>query len=495
MPKGRSILQQPKMLYSPYFVLAIMAGYFAVLAGISWLTARRARPDAFYLGGRACPWYIIAVGMIGSSISGVTFISVPGMVQASGFSYLQMAAGFVAGYLVVAQVLLPLYYGLGLTSIYTYLQRRFGRYSYKTGAAFFILSRLLISAIRQLVVAAVLQTIVFDKLGIPFYINVILTLVLIFVYTNKGGIKTIIWTDLLQTIVLLAALMLIMYNTADHLGLSVRGVVEMARASDLSRTLFFDDFNDRRYFWKQFLAGVFTVITMTGLDQDLMQKNLSCKNLREAQRNMRCYGLGFLPVNLLFLTLGVLFVEFMRCNGIAQPANPDNIFALIATSGLLPAATTIFFITGITAAAYSSADSALAALTTSFTIDILGVKNADTLAPLKRRGVHLGFSGLLIVLILLIKSFGNDSLINTLYGIAGYTYGPLLGLFAFGLLTRRRVRDRCVPFIAAASPLLSWGLATLSPRLLNGYQFGFEILIVNGLFTFAGLWAAGRGKN
>jgi SSS family transporter len=482
------------MLSSPYFVLAIIAGYFALLVGISRLTTRHTRTDSFYLGNRRSPWYVIAIGMIGSSISGVTFISVPGMVGASGFSYLQMAAGFVVGYIVVAQVLLPLYYRLGLTSIYTYLQGRFGTYSYKTGALFFILSRLLISAVRLLVVSVVLQQLVFDKLGIPFCINVIITVLLIFVYTQKGGIKTIIWTDLLQTVVMLAALALVMWSVADNLGLSVSGVGESVWHSELSRTLFFDDATDKRYFWKQFLAGAFTVITMTGLDQDLMQKNISCRNLREAQRNMQCYGLAFLPVNLLFLTLGALFIQFMQQRGITPPAAPDNIFATVVLSDYLPAVTMVFFIIGITAAAYSSADSALAALTTSFTIDILGIKNDDARLPAKRRMVHLGFTVVFIAMVLLIKYIGSDSLINTIYKIAGYTYGPLLGLFAFGLLTRRRVCDRRVPLAAAISPVFAWLLAEISPILFGGYQFGFELLIVNGMFCFVGLWIVSLRK-
>ncbi|GHT15765.1 sodium/iodide co-transporter [Bacteroidia bacterium] len=476
------------MSFSPYLILLIIAAYFALLVGISWLTTRRLQPDSFYLGNRRNPWYIIAIGMIGSSISGVTFISVPGMVGAGQFAYVQMVLGFVVGYVVVSQVLLPLYYGLGLTSIYTYLERRFGKSAYKTGASFFLLSRLLGSTIRLLVVSVVLQTIVFDKLGIPFFVNVMITVALIFVYTNKGGIKTIIWTDLLQTVSLLATLALSIYSIANYMGLSWHGLWQTVRESDLSRVFFFDNPADKRYFWKQFLAGIFTTITMTGLDQDLMQKNLSCKNLREAQRNVHSYGLAFLPVNLLFLSLGVLLYAFMGQSGIALPANPDNIFPMIATGGYLPAIAGIFFIIGIISAAYSSADSALAALTTSFTIDILGLKNDDKKLTRKRKIVHLGFSLAFVALILLINAWGNQSLINTVYNVASYTYGPLLGLFAFGLFTKRQVKDRWIPLVALLSPLLSWVLKEASPHLLNGYQFGFELLIVNGLFTFAGLW-------
>jgi SSS family transporter len=454
---------------------------------ISWLTTRRVRADSFYLGNRKTAWYVIAFGMIGSSISGVTFISVPGMVEASRFSYIQMVLGFVVGYVVVAQVLLPIYYGLGLTSIYTYLHKRFGRYSYKTGASFFLLSRLLGSAIRLLVVAIVLQAMVFDKLGIPFTVNVFFTIGLIFLYTHKGGVKTIIWTDTLQTFALLSTLALCMVGLSQKMGLSPEGVWALVRESDLSRTFFFDNPNDTRYFFKQFLAGVFTTITMTGMDQDMMQKNLSCKNLRDAQRNMRTYGLAFLPVNLLFLVLGVLFYSFIARSGLAMPGTPDEIFPYIATGGFLHPLAGVLFIVGVIAAAYSSADSAMAALTTSFTIDILEVRDDDPHLRRKRRWVHAGMSAVFLLLILVFKLFYSESIINTVYKVASYTYGPLLGLFAFGLFTNVQVRDRWVPLVAVVSPILSFALSELSPTLFGGYKIGFELLIINGLFTFAGL--------
>jgi Na+/proline symporter len=468
--------------------MGIVAAYFAVLVLISWLTTRHVQADSFYLGNRKAAWYVIAFGMVGSSISGVTFISVPGMVGASQLSYIQMVLGFVVGYVVVAQVLLPLYYGLGLTSIYAYLHKRFGRFSYKTGASFFLLSRLLGSAIRLLVVAIVLQALVFDKLGIPFVVNVFFTIGLIFLYTHKGGIKTIIWTDTLQTFALLATLVLCMVGLSWQMGLSPEGVWTLVRESDLSRVFFFDNPDDTRYFFKQFLAGVFTTITMTGMDQDMMQKNLSCKNLRDAQRNMRTYGLAFLPVNLLFLVLGILFYAFIARNGLAMPAKPDEIFPYIATGGFLHPVVGVLFIIGVIAAAYSSADSAMAALTTSFTIDILGVKNDDPHLRRKRRWVHAGMSAMFLLLILVFKLFYSESIINTVYKVASYTYGPLLGLFAFGLFTKMQVRDRWAPLVAIASPILSFALSALSPMLFNGYRIGFELLIINGLFTFIGLW-------
>jgi SSS family transporter len=475
------------LISSPYVILGIIGAYFGVLVLISWFTTRRVQVDSFYLGNRKTAWYVIAFGMIGSSISGVTFISVPGMVGASQLSYLQMVLGFVLGYVVVAQVLLPLYYSLGLTSIYSYLHTRFGRCSYKTGAAFFLLSRLLGSAIRLLVVAIVLQALVFDKLGIPFVVNVFFTIGLIFLYTHKGGIKTIIWTDTLQTLALLLTLVLCMVGLARAMGLSPGGVLTLMRESDLSRAFFFDNPADKRYFFKQLLAGVFTTITMTGMDQDMMQKNLSCKNLRDAQRNMRAYGLAFLPVNLLFLTLGVMFYSFIAHNGLAMPDKPDEIFPYIATGGFLHPVVGVLFVVGIIAAAYSSADSAIAALTTSFTIDILGLKNDDPSLRRKRRRVHAGMSAVFLLLILVFKFFYSESIINTVYKVASYTYGPLLGLFAFGLFTKVQVRDRWVPVVAILSPVLSFALSELSPVLLNGYEVGFELLIVNGAITFAGL--------
>jgi Na+/proline symporter len=475
------------MSFSPYFTLGIIGLYFAVLVLISWITTRRLRADSFYLGNRKTAWYVIAFGMIGSSISGVTFISVPGMVGASQFSYVQMVLGFVVGYVVVAQVLLPLYYSLGLTSIYAYLHKRFGWYSYKTGASFFLLSRLLGSAIRLLVVAIVLQALVFDKLGIPFVVNVFFTIGLIFLYTHKGGIKTIIWTDRLQTVALLTTLILCIVGLAQAMDLSPKGMWTLVQDSELSRVFFFDNPDDKRYFFKQFLAGVFTTITMTGMDQDMMQKNLSCKNLRDAQRNMRTYGLAFLPVNMLFLAIGVLFYAFIARNGLVMPDKPDEIFPYIATGGFLHPMVGVLFIVGVIAAAYSSADSAMAALTTSFTIDILGVKDDDPSLRRKRRWVHAGMSAVFLLLILMFKVFYSESIINTVYKVASYTYGPLLGLFAFGLFTKMRVRDRWVPLVAILSPVASFALSALSPVLLNGYEIGFELLIINGLLTFVGL--------
>lgn len=483
------------MFSSPYLTLSIIGIYFAVLLLVSWLTTRKTPAESFYLGTRKTPWYVIAFGMMGSSISGVTFISVPGMVQNSQFSYVQMVLGFVLGYVVVAQVLLPLYYRLNLTSIYTYLEKRFGFFSYKTGASFFLLSRLLGSAIRLLVVAIVLQALIFSKLGIPFWVNVVFTIALIFVYTYKGGIKTIIWTDTLQTLAMLTTLGLCLVLLASKMDLSFAETYNLLVDSDLSRVFFFDNPHDTRYFFKQVLAGMFTTITMTGLDQDLMQKNLSCKNLGDAQRNMRTYGIAFLPINLLFLSLGVLLYTFAARNGIEIPSKPDELFPLIATGGFLPPIVGILFTVGVIAAAYSSADSALTALTTSFTIDILGLKNSDARLQQKRRWVHVCMSILFLLLILIFKEFYSDSIINTVYKVASFTYGPLLGLYAFGLMTKIQIKDRYVPIVAILSPILSLILSWVSPLIFNGYQFGFELLIVNGAMTFIGLLCLRTHKN
>ncbi|MGL5914498.1 MAG: sodium:solute symporter [Bacteroidales bacterium] len=475
------------MWNNPYIFLSIIFGYFGVLLLISWGTTYKVQSSSFYLGTRKTPWYIIAFGMLGSSLSGITFISVPGMVADSQFSYLQMVLGFIVGYLVVAQLLLPLYYRMRLTSIYSYLETRFGRCSYKTGASFFLLSRLFGSAIRLLIITIVLQAMVFNSLGIPFWLNAVFTIGLIFVYTYRGGVKTIIWTDTLQTFAILSTLVLCLVGIASKMNLSLSGTFHLIAESEFSRIFFFDDPKDTRYFFKQFIAGVFTTISMTGLDQDLMQKNLSCRNLKEAQRNMHTYGIAFLPVNLLFLSLGVLLYTFVAHNGISLPSKPDELFPLIATSNYLHPVVGLLFVIGIIAASYSSADSALTALTTSFSIDILGLKADDAKLKRKRNIVHFGMSLLFLALILVLKEFYTDSIINIIYRVASYSYGPLLGMYAFGLFTSINVKDRYVPIVAIVSPIASFLLNWASPILFRGYKFGFELLLVNGIFTFIGL--------
>ncbi|MGL4364509.1 MAG: sodium:solute symporter [Bacteroidales bacterium] len=481
------------MWNSSYTNLCIVLAYFGLLLLISRLTSYKKSSTSFYLGSRKTPWYIIAFGMLGSSISGITFISVPGMIAQSQFSYLQMVLGFIVGYIVVAQILLPLYYRLNLTSIYTYLEKRFGYFSYKTGASFFLLSRLIGSSIRLLIVAVVLQTMIFNQLGMPFWVNVVCTIAFIFAYTYKGGIETIIWTDTLQTFAMLSTLVLCLFGLSAQMDLSLFDTYHLIIENDFSRIFFFDNPDDIRFFFKQFFAGVFTTITMTGLDQDLMQKNLSCKNLKAAQRNMHTYGLAFLPVNLLFLSLGILLYTFVAHNELALPSNPDELFPFIATGNFLNPIIHILFIIGLIAATYSSADSSLTALTTSFAIDILGLKSSDVKLSKKRNWIHFGMSLIFLILILIIKEFYSDSIINTIYKIASYTYGPLLGMYAFGLFTNFEIKDRYVPIVAVLSPIVSLLLNCAVPIIFNGYQIGFELLVINGGLTFIGLFCLRTG--
>jgi len=475
------------------WVILIIALYFLVLIVIGRLTSRNANNESFFLGNRQSPWYVVAFGMLGASLSGVTFISVPGYVGDTQFSYLQLVMGYLLGYFVVANVLLPLYYRLNLTSIYTYLDARFGFYSYKTGAVFFQISRLIGASFRLFLVATVLQITVFDNWNIPFVVTVLVTILLIWLYTNRGGIKTIIWTDTLQTAVMLTAVVLTIYFIAKQMDLSFGQMVQTVKESEYSRTWFFDDWNDKRHFLKQFFSGAFITIVMTGLDQDMMQKNLSCKNLNDAQKNMYWYGFAFLPVNLIFLSLGVLLFVFAQQQGIAIPEQTDELFPIIATQGYLPVAVSILFILGIVAAAYSSADSALTSLTTSFTVDILNPKGKteEEVKSIRRR-VHIGISLLMAAVIMVFKAVNNESVISAIFTVAGYTYGPLLGLYAFGLFTRFKVRDKWVPLVAIISPIICFFLAKYSATLFNGYEFGFELLMVNGALTFLGLLLLSR---
>ncbi|MDX9769318.1 MAG: sodium:solute symporter [Tenuifilaceae bacterium] len=475
------------------WVILIIALYFLVLIVIGRLTSRNANNESFFLGNRQSPWYVVAFGMLGASLSGVTFISVPGYVGDTQFSYLQLVMGYLLGYFVVANVLLPLYYRLNLTSIYTYLDARFGFYSYKTGAVFFQISRLIGASFRLFLVATVLQITVFDNWNIPFVVTVLVTILLIWLYTNRGGIKTIIWTDTLQTAAMLTAVVLTIYFIAKQMDLSFGQMMQTVKDSEYSRTWFFDDWNDKRHFLKQFFSGAFITIVMTGLDQDMMQKNLSCKNLNDAQKNMYWYGFAFLPVNLIFLSLGVLLFVFAQQQGIAIPEQTDELFPIIATQGYLPVAVSILFILGIVAAAYSSADSALTSLTTSFTVDILNPKGKteEEVKSIRRR-VHIGISLLMAAVIMVFKAVNNESVISAIFTVAGYTYGPLLGLYAFGLFTRFKVRDKWVPLVAIISPIICFFLAKYSATLFNGYEFGFELLMVNGALTFLGLLLLSR---
>jgi len=473
---------------SPALILAIILLYFSFLLIIGWVTSRKADSESFFIGNRRSPWYIVAIGMLGASLSGVTFISVPGWVIDSQMSYMQMVLGFLVGYALIAEVLLPLYYKLRLTSIYTYLEKRFGHYTYKTGASFFLLSRTIGASFRLFLVAVVLQFTVFNAWNIPFAVTVIITLAFIWLYTYKGGIKTIIWTDLLQTIFMLSAVILTVIYITKSMDLNIGSMIETVRDNKLSKIFFFSDFNDERHFVKQFLGGMFITIVMTGLDQDMMQKNLSCRNLKDAKKNIYTYSMAFVPVNLIFLVLGILLVIYTSFAGMTLPEQPDNLFPLVATRGGLSPLVSMFFILGLIAAAYSSADSALTALTTSFTVDILG-KGEETESVLKkvRFRVHIMFSFILLIVILVFRLINDQSVISALYTIAGYTYGPLLGMYAFGLFTRWKIRDRLIPYVAVISPLICVLLNTFSEQLFWGYKFGFELLIVNGLVTFLGM--------
>ena len=476
------------------YILLTIFGYFALLMIVAKLTSRRADNDAFFRGNRQSPWYVVAFGMIGASLSGVTFVSVPGMVRGIDMTYMQTCLGFFLGYLIIAHVLLPIYYKLNLTTIYSYLESRIGRYSYKTGASFFLLSKVIGAAARLYLVCLILQNYVFDELKVPFTVSVIGIVILIWLYTRKSGIKTIVWTDSFQTYCLLAALGLILFQVSEQMDLSLGGMMQVVSESEYSRIFVFDDWGSKQNFFKQFFSGIFITIVMTGLDQDMMQKNLSCKNLREAQKNMYSYGLSFVPVNFLFLSLGVLLLLMASHTGLTLPEKSDDILPFFAAEGHLGFATLVLFTIGIIAAAFSSADSALTALTTSFCIDILGIERTDDKeAEKKRKWSHFFISVVFIGFILLFKAANNDSIIDAIYTIASYTYGPLLGLFVFGLFTKWRSRDRFVPYVAIASPFICFTIDRVVYQS-TGYQFGYEMLMFNGLLTFTGLALLSVGK-
>ena len=466
-------------------IIVAVLFYFALLFAISRWTSRRATNTTFYRADCRSPWYMVAFGMIGASISGVTFVSVPGMVLHTQMTYLQMCLGFILGYVVVAFGLLPLYYRLNLTSIYGYLGQQLGRRSYKTGASFFLLSKMMGAAVRFYVVCIILQRFVFDPMGVPFVLTVVGMVMLIWLYTRHGGMKTLVWTDSFQTLCLFVALLLIIYKVTKDLGLTMGEAVAMIDENALSRVFVFDDWVSKQYFWKQFASGVFIVLVMTGVDQDMMQKNLTCKTLRGAQKDMCTYGVAFLPANLLFLSLGVLLAMWAQQSGLSLPANGDDLLpTYVSQAGTL---VMVLFTLGIVAASFSSADSALTSLTTIYCVDI---KERAADEGLRKR-VHLAMCGLFVLFILLFKTVNSTSLIDAVYIIASYTYGPLLGLFAYGLLTHKEVNDRWVPYIAIASPLLcyavDWGTGQIT-----GYHFGYELLMLNALITFVGLWISRR---
>ena len=486
----------------PLILLLCLAAYLGVVIALGWRIARRTRAGSadFFRGGRKSPWWAVAVAMVSTSISGITFVSVPGMVEASQWSYLQMALGFVAGYAVIAYVLLPLYYRLNLTSLYTWLEQRFGAWSHRAGAGFFLLSKLLICGVRMYLTAIVLQLVVFDPLGIPFWLNVAATMLCVWLYTFRGGVRTLVWTDMLQTLALILTVVICTVVIGRAMGLDFGAMCGSIRDSGMSRIWFWDDWRDTRFFWKQFLAGMFTTIAMTGMDQDMMQKNLSCKTLRESQRNMMSYGAAFIPVNLLFLALGVLLYRFAAQAGLSV-ARPDDLFPTIACgtdaagTPWMPPVVSLLFVLGLCASAFSNSGSALTSLTTTFTLDFLHADTRQDEAALlrTRRRVHAGAAVVMGLVILGFGAIRDGSVINAIYTVAGYTYGPLLGLFFFGILTKRRVRDRWVPWICVLSPALCYLLSTHSEAWLGGYKIGFELLLLNAALTVLGLWLSGIG--
>jgi Na+/proline symporter len=476
-----------------YLILFIIAAYFGVLLLISYLTGRKSSGnEAFFLGNRKSPWYIVSIAMLGTSLSGVTFVSVPGMARSIDMTYMQTVFGFFFGYILIAKVLLPLYYRLKLTSIYAYLEERIGQRGYKTGASFFLLSKIVGAAARLYLVVLILQTYVFNAWHIPFGVTVVISILLVWLYTFRGGVKTIVWTDTLQCICFIAMLVIIVWKVKDAMGVDMGGMVRALTDSPHFRIFEFSDWHSTQHFAKQFFSGIFITIVMTGLDQDMMQKNLSCKNLKDAKRNMYSYGFAFIPINFLFLCLGVLLITLASQQNIELPAAGDDMVPMFCTSGLLGNSVLVFFTIGIIAAAFSSADSALTALTTSFCVDILGIEREEaTKAKRTRIKVHILMSVLFVVIILAFKAINNRSVIDAIYMIASYTYGPLLGLFTFGLFTKRKPDDRFIPYICIASPLICFATDYLVSRA-TGYRFGYEMLMLNGAITFAGLWLTSR---
>jgi Na+/proline symporter len=478
---------------SPYLILGIFLAYTVLLFGVTWITSRKADNQSFFIGNRVSPWFVVAYGMIGASHSGVTFMSVPGWVSETQFSYMAVIFGYLVGYFVIALVLMPLYYRLKLTSIYTYLERRFGFWSYKTGAGFFILSRTLGASLRMFLVINVLQLFVFDAWNIPFWVNALVFIILIIIYTLKGGIRTIIWTDTLQTTFMLLAVIISIFYISRDLHEPVGKLISNIWESDMSR-IFITDWHHERYFLKQFFSGIFITITMTGLDQEMMQKNLSCRNIKEAQKNMFTFSGILVFVNFLFLMLGAFLVIYSQRKGI-QVAMTDELFPTVALKYMSPVAGIVFLI-GLISAAFPSADGALTSLTTSVSIDFLGIDKRKDLSEKQARRmryiVHLTIASLFFISVLIFSLVNDEAVIDKIFTIAGYTYGPLLGLYTFGLFTRRKVNDRVTPFIAVLSPVICLILNGFSEEWFNGYKFGFEMILLNGFLTFMGLLAFSR---
>ena len=480
---------------TPLTVILTIAGYFALLLTISHFASRGSDNSTFFTGNRKTPWPLVAFAMMGAAISGVTFVSVPGMVVNSGYSYLQMVLGFIVGYFIIAAVLVPIFYRKNLVSIYGYLEERFGFATYKTGAAFFFISKMLGASVRFLVVCVVLQGLVFGPFGIPFVFNVIATIALIWLYTVKGGVKTLIWTDTLKSFCLIMSVVLCIYFIAKNLGFSFGEMLSAVSDHDSSQMFFFSDPKAGTYFWKQFLAGVFMAIATNGLDQDMMQRNLACKDSKESQKNMIVSGVLQFFVVALFLILGTMLVLFLTKNGIEIPKKTDEIFSLVATHSSMPMIVGILFVLGLIAAAYSAAGSALTSLTTSFTVDILegDKKYDDAKLTTVRRNVHIAMSVIMGLVIIVFYYASDQDAISAVYSLASYTYGPILGLFAFGLFFKTAVRDYAVPAVCILAPAISWGIQYVL-REQFGYQTSFELLIINALVTMLGLFICSKKK-
>jgi len=479
-------------------IILILSVYFSALLLIAWYTSKKADSNTFFTGNKESRWYLVAFGMIGTSLSGVTFISVPGQVGISGFTYFQLILGNLAGYLVIANVLMPIYYRMNLVSIYGYLENRFGFWSYKTGSAFFLISRTIGSSLRLYLAAEVLHTFLFQQFKVPFVVTVGITILLIWIYTFKGGVKTIIWTDSFQTLFLIGAVIISVIVISQQLGWGLLEMLKEVNNSHYSTIFHFEDFKASNFFWKQFFSGMFITIVMTGLDQDLMQKNLTCKNLGEAQKNMYWFSGILVAVNFLFLTLGAMLYIYAEQRSITLPLPQEtDFFYPILALKYLGIIAGIFFLLGIIASSYASSDSALTALTTSFCIDFLNFNKNEKLKKDRMRIlVHVGFSLLFFVIIIVFKEFNQGaSVIKMVLSAAAYTYGPLLGLFAFGIFNKtRQVKDSFVPYICIASPVITYIFVLYSKELLGGYVIAFEHLLVNGLLTITGLWIFSNKK-
>lgn len=481
---------------TPTVVILTITAYFVMLFAVSHFASRRSNNAAFFTGNRQAPWPLVAFAMIGAAISGVTFISVPGMVVDKGYSYLQMALGFIAGYAVIAYLLIPLFYKRNLISIYGYLGERFGMATYKTGAWFFFISKILGASVRFFVVCIVLQPLVFDPLGVPFTLNVVVTITLIWLYTFRGGVKAVIWTDVLKSFCLIMSVVLSIYFIANNLGLSFGELVNVIADDKTSRIFYFDDPTRGIYFWKQFFAGAFMTIAMTGLDQDMMQRNLACRDSGQSQKNMIVSSILQFFVIAMFLLLGTLLVIYVNeTPGLAMPTKSDELFGLVATHPSLPITVGILFILGLVSAAYSAAGSALTSLTTSFTVDILNASNLeDSRLSRLRKIVHIGMSSLMGLVIILFYLLSEEDAISAVYTLASYTYGPILGMFLFGMFTKRKVRDGWVPLVCVLSPIISWILKYALFKYFD-YEIGFELLIINALFTTIGLFIVSLRHN